>query len=957
MKESAAEIQRLITLPPGMVSQFPEFAKTDSEEWFCGSDPSQGKVGSGGGTAHILAEAYQHSGFGGSFREWIASGRRMVVHSGGESRRLPAYAPHGKSMLPLPVFRWSKGQYIDQKLLDFQASYYEKILKRAPSCYSLLVGSGDVMFISSDRFHHLPEADVLLFGIWVEDAVASRHGVFFSKREEPDRLAFVRQKPNEKELRELAPGYFYLMDSGIVLLNERTALKLMQKSGWDEKKDRFRDGLPKYYDLYGAMLTAFGQETSHPDPDLAGLEVKLAPLHHAEFYHFGSNADLIESTLRLQNRVTDQRLKFSKETDTHPSIFQQNAVVGVHFTNENHHIWIENSVIGEGWKPGHHHIITGVPENNWQLELPPGCCLDLVPVGEDRFCVRIYGYWDQFRETPEQGARWMGIPMDEWIGKQEFDAGEAGFDMSASLFDLPLFPVVGEEEIPAVLAFLIKGDPDPAPWLHPERLSAAQISGRVNLSRTYKQREKLQLLALRQIAAHHARSIFYYLDLEKAAEAFRNHGLEMPPAIGMEEPIIKKINDRMFRARVNQGQPSDGRYEKEAFGILREAMIGTLKSDQVQPVRNVLDDQILWGRSPVRLDLAGGWTDTPPYSILEGGKVVNLSVELNGQMPLQVFIRPLQEYKVVLRSIDLGQKLEVSSDQELGQYAQPGSSFAIPMAALELAGLGPMFSRPGPGGLTARLKRFGCGIEMSLLAAIPKGSGLGTSSNLAATVLGTLSDFCGLHWDKHEIAYRTLILEQMLTTGGGWQDQFGGIFEGVKLLETEPGIRQQPGIKWLPDQLFSNRETGAMMLLFYTGVTRIARDILGEIVKAMFLNSNAHLQIFSEMKEHARETFETILANDYEGLAGKVAFSWELNQQLDEGTNPPVIRQILRRVDDYLLGCKLLGAGGGGYLLMLAKSAEAAARVKSMLEKDPPNNRSRFVDFRVSGTGFQVSRS
>jgi galactokinase/mevalonate kinase-like predicted kinase len=731
----------------------------------------------------------------------------------------------------------------------------------------------------------------------------------------------------------------------------------MQKSGWDEKKDRFRDGLPKYYDLYGAMLTAFGQETSHPDPDLAGLEVKLVPLHHAEFYHFGSNADLIESTLRLQNRVTDQRLKFSKETDTHPSIFQQNAVVGVHFTNENHHIWIENSVIGEGWKPGHHHIITGVPENNWQLELPPGCCLDLVPVGEDRFCVRIYGYWDQFRETPEQGARWMGIPMDEWIGKQEFDAGEAGFDMSASLFDLPLFPVVGEEEIPAVLAFLIEGDPDPAPWLHPERLSAAQISGRVNLSRTNKQREKLQLLALRQIAAHHARSIFYYLDLEKAAEAFRNHGLEMPPAIGTEEPVIKKINDRMFRARVNQGQPSDGRYEKEAFGILREAMIGTLKSDQVQPVRNVLDDQILWGRSPVRLDLAGGWTDTPPYSILEGGKVVNLSVELNGQMPLQVFIRPLQEYKVVLRSIDLGQKLEVSSDQELEQYAQPGSSFAIPMAALELAGLGPMFSRPGPGGLTARLKRFGCGIEMSLLAAIPKGSGLGTSSNLAATVLGTLSDFCGLHWDKHEIAYRTLILEQMLTTGGGWQDQFGGIFEGVKLLETEPGIRQQPGIKWLPDQLFSNRESATMMLLFYTGVTRIARDILGEIVKAMFLNSNAHLQIFSEMKEHARETFETILANDYEGLAGKVAFSWELNQQLDEGTNPPVIRQILGRVDDYLLGCKLLGAGGGGYLLMLAKSAEAAARVKSMLEKDPPNNRSRFVDFRVSGTGFQVSRS
>ena len=69
-------------------------------------------------------------------------------------------------------------------------------------------------------------------------------------------------------------------------------------------------------------------------------------------------------------------------------------------------------------------------------------------------------------------------------------------------------------------------------------------------------------------------------------------------------------------------------------------MIDTLKSDPVAPRRNVLDDQILWGRSPVRLDLAGGWTDTPPYCILEGGKVVNLSVELNGQLPLQVFMPP-----------------------------------------------------------------------------------------------------------------------------------------------------------------------------------------------------------------------------------------------------------------------------------------------------------------------------
>ncbi len=342
---------------------------------------------------------------------------------------------------------------------------------------------------------------------------------------------------------------------------------------------------------------------------------------------------------------------------------------------------------------------------------------------------------------------------------------------------------------------------------------------------------------------------------------------------------------------------------------------------------------------------------------MEGGKVVNLSVELNGQLPLQVYARPIEEPKIVLRSIDLGEKTEINSFEELNNYDQLGGGFSIPKAALVLAGFGPMFSQKDYPDLATQLKAFGGGIEMSLLAAIPKGSGLGTSSNLAATVLGTLSEFCGLNWDKHAIAYRTLILEQMLTTGGGWQDQFGGIFEGVKLLETEAGIRQNPGIKWLPDQLFTNRETREMMLLYYTGVTRVAHDILGEIVKAMFLNSSSHLDIFSEMKVHARETFDTILSNDYEGLAEKVAISWAMNQSLDEGTNPMVIRKIIERVDDYLLGYKLLGAGGGGYLMMFAKSADAAIRVKQNLESDPPNTRARFVDFAISKTGFQVSRS
>ena len=947
----------MISLPAGMPPLFHKLEKRDPDTWFCDSDPAGIKVGSGGGTAHILWSAYQKSGFKGSLKMWLESGQRLVIHSGGESRRLPAYAPYGKSLLPMPVFRWSKGQHLDQKLLDFQSGYYERILKNAPDSYSLLIGSGDVMFISSDRFHKLPEADVLVFGIWVDDAVASRHGVFFSRREQQDQLSFVKQKPSVEELREHAREYYYLMDSGIVMMNTETTLKLMKKSGWDEESKSFSDLGPRFYDLYNDMLTTFGNESDSTDPDLSGLSVKLVPLHEGEFYHFGSNSDLISSTLRLQNRVTDQRLKYASESDHHPSIFQQNADIHVSFGSEHHHLWIENSFIPVSWKLSHHHILTGIPENQWELNLPAFLCLDLVPMGKDRYCIRSYGFEDRFRGSMKEGEHWMNQALAQWMQERNIAPGEAGCKPDITIYDLPLFPVVTKEEIPGMLDLLLNRDGDPSHWMRAERLSARQLSEQADATAIYKQRQALKQLSLPKLAANHRKSIFYYLDLEQTSVDYRESGLELPAELSPKEPVIKRINDAMFRARVYGNRVQAQGFEKEAFGILRQEMISTLHSDPVRPVRNLLDDQILWGRSPVRLDLAGGWTDTPPFCIMEGGKVVNLSVELNGQLPLQVYARPIEAPKIVLRSIDLGDKLEIENYEELHTYDQLGGGFSIPKAALVLAGFGPRFSDRKYPNLTAQLKEFGCGIEISLLAAIPKGSGLGTSSNLAATVLGTLSNFCGLNWDNHEVSYRTLILEQMLTTGGGWQDQFGGIFNGVKLLETESGIRQNPGIKWLPEQLFTNRETRQMMLLYYTGVTRVARDILGEIVKAMFLNSSSHLEIFREMKVHASETFDTILANDYQGLAEKVAISWALNQQLDQGTNPPVIQELTKRVDDYLLGYKLLGAGGGGYLLMFAKSAEAAMQVRKNLESLPPNSLARFVDFSISSTGFQVSRS
>jgi galactokinase/mevalonate kinase-like predicted kinase len=324
---------------------------------------------------------------------------------------------------------------------------------------------------------------------------------------------------------------------------------------------------------------------------------------------------------------------------------------------------------------------------------------------------------------------------------------------------------------------------------------------------------------------------------------------------------------------------------------------------------------------------------------------------------LQAYVRPSKEYRIVLRSIDLGASEVVETYEQLGDFMHVGSPFSIPKAALALAGFLPWFSAEVFPSLKAQLEAFGGGIELTLLSAVPAGSGLGTSSILAATVLGAVSDFCSLAWDKNEIGRRTLVLEQLLTTGGGWQDQFGGVLGGVKLLETTRGFEQNPVVRWLPDDVFTQPEYQSCHLLYYTGVTRTAKKILAEIVRRMFLNQHEQLLMLRAMKAHALDMYEAIQRNDFAEMGRLVRKTWQQNQLIDSGTNPDAVRRITDLIDDLCLGYKLPGAGGGGYLYMVAKDPEAAARVKQIIQQSEQNPNARFVDMSLSDTGLQISRS
>ena len=961
-------MKKLLSLPPNLVDCFHDVTGLSRDEYFCSCDPIGHRLGSGGGTTWLLQEAWRAEQSAQSFSDWVKKERRIILHAGGQSKRLPAYAVSGKVLTPVPVFRWERGQRLSQTLLDLQLPLYERMMEQAPPRLTTMIVSGDVYVRAAERLGEIPDADVVCYGLWLDASIARNHGVFVSDRRTPTVLKQMLQKPSPERLSDLLKDHFYLTDIGIWLLSDRAVRLLTERSTVSPVSPSSSSVPPsvssssssvppavspsvppsvspssssvpslvrsdsiaaisssssaaaaaavpasspaglKSYDLYSDFGCALGTNPTIDDPDLKELSVAIVPLPGGEFYHFGTSREMISSTMAIQNLVNDQRDIMHNDRKPHPSIFTQNAVTHYKFTEQNYNIWVENSFVGPRWTLTHDNVVTGVPENDWDITLEPGECIDVVPVGDKDYEVRRYR-------------------IDDAVNSNE-------------------------------------------------------LAERANLRRLFAQRRAFRAQNWPALARNWQHSVFYQIDLDHAAREFREMQIPMPEPIAASAPLMTRIHDAMFRGDSNG-----------AFSLLRKGVLSTLsspslvrsdsispssspslvRSDSISPssapslVRSdsiaalprlsVFPDQIVWSRSPVRIDLAGGWTDTPPYCLMEGGSVVNIAIELNGQPPLQTYVKPCRDLHIVLRSIDLGAVEVIETFEQLAAYNKVGSPFSIPKAALALAGFLPAFCAENYKTLHQQLESFGCGIELTLLSAIPAGSGLGTSSILASTVLGALSDFCSLAWDKNEIGRRTLVLEQLLTTGGGWQDQFGGVLGGVKLLQTQRGFDQNPLVRWLPDSLFTQPEYAPCHLLYYTGITRTAKTILAEIVRRMFLNHGGELRQLRTMKAHAIDMYEAIQRQDF-GMYGQlVRKTWQQNQLIDSGTNPESVQRITSLVDDLCSGYKLPGAGGGGYLYMVAKDPDAAARIKQVINQTQPNPNARFVDMTLSKTGLQISRS
>ena len=193
---------------------------------FIGADPVERRLGSGGGTLHLLHQAWLDvpARSRPDLFTWLSDSQRLVIHAGGESRRLPAYAGVGKAFLPLPQIEGLPIARFDQRLIDLQAPTYRRVLTEAGPKSSVLVTSGDVWLDFNPLTIPPVTADIVGIGMRVAAEVAQHFGVYFVDKaagqttdlEQP--ISFFVQKPSPSDIYKQVRSYDFYVDTGMWLL-------------------------------------------------------------------------------------------------------------------------------------------------------------------------------------------------------------------------------------------------------------------------------------------------------------------------------------------------------------------------------------------------------------------------------------------------------------------------------------------------------------------------------------------------------------------------------------------------------------------------------------------------------------------------------------------------------------------------------------------------------------------
>ncbi len=899
------------------------------------ADPGGMRIGSGGATLHalrVLAQEYSAEAVGG----W----RVLLVHAGGDSRRVPWANVFGKCFIPFPLL--ADPDQAVPTLFDHQLAVAAPLAGRMPGA-GLVSLAGDVLpLLNTSRVGLVADGAVVVTAAESLD-VAGRHGVIVADGD--GRVVDLLQKADPETLAArgaLVGGGAALLDTGIYAFCGEVYRRLVGLAG--ETPDPVVELVASrrecsLYEEIASALVASRREwvQGRPlGPRLVGalgegvLWNRTVP--ELYFVHLGTTAEILNHfSLNWEGRIG--RVVSADVAGALGSAAVVCATTAGRETTVGDNSFLYGCRLTGETAVGSRCVVMGV-HSRGLLRVPPNLCVWQLPLrrrgkGARRFASVCCGVDDCPKDEWTAGT-FCNREFAGWMRSHGVEADELwGAGVARTLWHARLFARVGADDGLVVLGWLwgdgTKGGEGAALWRGAERLSLAELHAEVDFGEVAERLARVQdglILDIMERTVRHGMNRNVRALMGQASPAVRRTKA-WRGVVSAAEGCVEGGGSRSLQVAADLFL-ADGRAdeaaaaERKAFEAIGREVGRYVKSYEAVRVSDLVPGTVEETCLPVRFDLAGGWSDTPPYCLENPARVLNMAVEFGGRRPVMARVTALAEREWRFYQEDTGLVEVVRPGEGTGVTSSLSDPFVLLKAALQLTGYG-----AGRG--------IHQGVEVRTHTGVPKGSGLGTSSILGAALVSALQKLAGRRCDAEPVSELVLVLEQRITTGGGWQDQVGGLMPGVKCITSAPVQPMRLVIEPVPLLRETAVELESRLVIAYTGLDRLAKNVLQIVVGRYLRRERRALNAVRRLVELADEGREALVLGRLDDVGRVMEEVWRVHQELDPHCSNAGVDAMFDKVADLASGWKLAGAGGGGFMGVLGKDPEAAERIRRTL--------------------------
>ncbi|KAH6834208.1 L-fucokinase/GDP-L-fucose pyrophosphorylase [Perilla frutescens var. hirtella] len=968
-------------------------------------DPDGHRIGSGAATLNAifaLAEHLHHlssidsavlgtSNFSSSetpllsLVETIKKKHVLLLHAGGDSKRVPWANPMGKVFLPLPFLAADDPDGSVPLLFDHILAVASCARQAFQTEGGMFIMTGDVLPCFDAFSMVLPEDTASIVTVPITLDIASNHGVIVASKFESvndncsvSLVGNLLQKPSVEDLvdhQAILDDGRTLLDTGIIAVKGKAWVDLVTLSCSSQpmiaRLLHSKKEMSLYEDLVAAWVPA-KHEWLKPRPLGEELVTALGKqkmfsycAYDLVFLHFGTSSEVLDHLNGTGSGLVGRRHLCSIPATTMSDIAASAIIIsskispGVSIGEES---LVYDSSILTSVQIGSQSIVVGVnvPEvqhtlsgNSFKFMLPDRHCLWEVPlVGCSERIIVYCGLHDNPKNSLPNDGTFCGKPWKKVLGDlgiQDTDLWGVKESKDMCLWNAKIFPVLPYTKMLQLATWLmgLSNQHDEYLldlWRRSERISLEELHRSIDFCNMWIGSTNHQAdlaagivgacLNFGLLGRNLSQLCQEILQKEATGVEMCKEFLSLCPNLEAQNPQILP-KSRAHQVHLDLLRVCD---EKEMAAEMEHRVWAAVADETASAVRygfeeheastsNGILEQPFHHKKvkvelPVRVDFVGGWSDTPPWSLERSGCVLNMAITLGGSLPVGTVIETTKRHGILIND-DAGNELCIDNIASIAPPFDSSDQFRLVKSALFVTDI------------KNKMNFQSTGLQIKTWANVPRGSGLGTSSILSAAVVKALLQITDGDDSNENVARLVLVLEQVMGTGGGWQDQVGGLYPGIKFTSSFPGIplRLQVNPLLASPQLIT--ELQQRLLVVFTGQVRLAHQVLHKVVIRYLQRDNLLVSSIRRLVELAKVGREALMNRDLDGLGDVMQEVWRLHQELDPFCSNEFVDKLFALCEPYCQGCKLVGAGGGGFALMLAKTAESAKKLKHLISENP----------------------